>query len=94
MRLDDAIIEAMTEANDYEIWAGMFGLCGEAYAKFGGRVVHPLNRNKAVIDACRRSKKFERLGNIRASDSTGRREILHPCFGLKEKYRPTPKGVK
>ena len=87
MRLDDCIVAQMNDEGVDGIWAGMFGLCGEAYARFGGKVVHPLNRTKAVIDACRRSDKFLRHGNIRAADCTGRREILHPYFKLKPEFQ-------
>lgn len=75
----------LASGQDY-IWAGHFGLCGEAYALSGGRVAHPLNRTRAVIQAVRKSPLFYQSGYIRASDTAGRREILHPVF----KLHPTP----
>ena len=50
--------------------------------RFGGRVSHPPNRTKAVIDAARRSPLFYHGGYIRAIDTAGRREVLRPVFKL------------
>lgn len=83
-RIADCLKEVMAEEGVDYVWAGQFGMCGEAYSRFGGRVVHPLNRIRAVIDAARRSPEFRQKGYIRAMDSTARREILHPVFELKK----------
>jgi hypothetical protein len=64
-------------------WCGDPDLCLSAYARTGGRVVHPLNRIKSVLDAARRSPLFEQRGYIRACDITGKREVLHPQFMLR-----------
>lgn len=64
-------------------WDGDPDLCLTAYEKSGGKVVHPLNRIKAVLDAARNSPLFEQLGYIRACDATGCREIKHPVFTLR-----------
>lgn len=43
-----------------------------------------MNKIKSVIDAARRSPDFVQVGYIRACDASGRREILHPVFALRE----------
>jgi hypothetical protein len=83
MIIAECVRKVILEVDQDYIWAGHFGLCGEAYALSGGSVAHPLNRTKAVIDAVRRSPLFYQSGYIRASDTKGRREILHPVFKLK-----------
>lgn len=74
--------EAMIDRKATRLWAGDPNLCHDAYTRFGGDRLHPLNRIKSVIDAARRSPLFKQQGYIRACDATGRREILHPCFVL------------
>lgn len=74
------------EAN--QVWAGDHDLCISAYLRYGGKVEHPLNRVKAVLDAARRSPLFVHAGYIRACDMSGRREILHPVFRLKQHVSP------
>ncbi|WPP47106.1 hypothetical protein [Pseudomonas sp. AN-1] len=64
-------------------WFGDPDLCIGAYLRSGGRVEHPLNKVKAVLDAARRSPLFTQDGYIRCCDCTGRREILRPVFKLK-----------
>jgi hypothetical protein len=73
----------LLERNEDIVWAGDPDLCLSAYQRFDGKVEHPLNRIKAVIDAARRSKLFQSDACIRACDSSGTREILHPVFKLK-----------
>ena len=85
MTLAEHAAAYLKEHGETKVWAGMFGACGEIYFRFGGRVQHPLNRTRAVIDAVRKSKLFYHGGYIRACDTTGRREILHPVFKLKER---------
>lgn len=63
-------------------WAGDPDLCISAYQRSAGRVQHPLNKIKAVLDAARRSELFKHDGYIRACDANGMREILHPIFTL------------
>lgn len=63
-------------------WAGDPDLMLEAYDAAGGRVEHPLDRIKAVVNAARQSALFKQPGYIRACDSRGRREIRHPYFVL------------
>lgn len=63
-------------------WAGDPDLMLSAYEAAGGSIEHPLDRIQAVIAAARRSKLFVQHGYIRACDSSGRREILHPAFKL------------
>ena len=59
-------------------WAGDPDLLLSAYEKSAGTIVHPLAR----IAAARKSTLFKQDGYIRAFDSTGRREVLYPCFKL------------
>jgi len=66
------------------VWSGDPDLCIDAYLQAGGKVMHPLNKIRAVIAAARRSELFEQDGYIRACDCNGTREILHPAFKLKE----------
>jgi hypothetical protein len=73
----------MLKENETQVWAGDPDLCLSAYLRFGGKVKHPLNRIKAVVDAARRSDLFVSDGYIRACDSSGTREIMHPVFKLK-----------
>jgi len=82
-RIAECLKLEMIKQNSDCVWAGDPDLCLMAYENSGGKVVHPLNRIKAVIDAARRSELFESDGYIRACDSIGTREILHPCFKLK-----------
>lgn len=63
-------------------WAGDPDLMLSAYEAAGGSIEHPLDRIQAVIAAARRSRLFVQHGYIRACDSSGRREILHPAFKL------------
>lgn len=77
--------DVMTEQKAKRAWAGDPNLCLDAYERSGGTRIHPLNRIKSVLDAARRSPEFKQEGYIRACDATGRREILHPVFILKEK---------
>lgn len=65
------------------VWAGDPDLCISAYLRSGGKVEHPLNKIKATLDAARRSDLFVSDGYIRACDSSGTREILHPTFKIK-----------
>ena len=83
MSLAEALKSEMLEAKAVRAWCGDPDLCLAAYERTGGRVQHPLNRIKAVLDAARRSALFEQHGYIRACDATGRREVLHPVFKLK-----------
>lgn len=80
----EALREEVLKRGTKLIWAGdpCPLLC--AYERTNGRVMHPLDRIKSVIDAARRSKLFVSGGYIRACDSTGQREVLHPAFKLKE----------
>lgn len=66
-----------------QVWDGDPDVCISAYLRYGGKVEHPLDRIKAVLDAARRSPLFERAGYILACDTSGRREIRHPVFRLK-----------
>lgn len=75
----------MIERGAVRVWAGDPNLCHDVYERCGGRRVHPLDKIKSVIDAARRSPEFVQVGYIRACDASGRREILHPVFGLREK---------
>ena len=72
-------------------WAGDPDLCIGAYLRSGGRVEHPLNKIKSVLDAARRSPLFVHDGYIRACDCTGMREILHPVFILKPDTKEAPR---
>ncbi|AZQ13303.1 hypothetical protein STH12_04277 (plasmid) [Shewanella khirikhana] len=74
--------DVMIETGADTAWAGDPDLLLTAYARSGGKVVHPLNRIKAVVDAARRSSLFEADGYIRACDCSGTREILHPAFKI------------
>lgn len=78
----EALKSEMLKENTTVAWAGEPDLLLSAYSLAGGRVTHPLDRIEAVIAAARRSKLFVKDGYIRACDSSGRREILHPCFKL------------
>ncbi len=81
--LADHLKEEMLKQGVSEVWAGDPDLCISAYMRSGGRVSHPLNKIKAVLDAARRSPLFKHDGYIRACDSSGSREIRHPVFALK-----------
>lgn len=80
----DKLREQMLATGRKRAWAGDPDLLLEAYEAAGGRVVHPLDRIKATLDAARRSKLFLHAGYIRACDRTGMREIRHPYFVLAE----------
>lgn len=84
----EALRAEMLRTGAADVWAGDPDLCLTAYENAGGTLAHPLNRIKATIDAARRSPLFVRSGYIRACDSSGTREILHPCFTLKELQPP------
>ena len=84
MTLAQHLKAVMIETGAKRAWAGDPDLCHEAYARFCGKRVHPLNRIKSVLDAARRSAVFEHGGYIRACDASGRREIKHPVFVLRE----------
>jgi len=73
-------------------WAGNPDLLLTAYETAGGSVVHPLDRIKAVLGAARRSTLFVQKGYIRACDSSGRREVLHPVFELASAQPQTTPG--
>jgi len=79
----ECLKDVMLKKNEYIVWSGDPDLCLEAYEKYGGTRSHPLNRIKSVIDAARKSDLFKSDGYIRSCDSSGIREILHPCFKLK-----------
>lgn len=81
--LAECLREEMIERRENEVWSGDPDLCISAYIRFGGKVSHPLNRIKSVIDAARRSNLFEPADFIRAHDSAGRRQILIPVFKLR-----------
>ena len=83
LTIAEALKQTMLEEKAKHAWAGDPDLMLTAYRKSGGRVIHPLDRIAAVISAARKSKLFEQKGYIRACDSSGRREILHPLFVLK-----------
>jgi hypothetical protein len=76
--------DVLVENGETQLWAGNPEPCLDAYARTGGIRIHPLNRIKSVIDAARRSTLFVHGGYIRAHDTTGAREILHPVFKLRE----------
>lgn len=78
----ESLKNEMIKAGAKRAWAGNPDLLLSAYEASGGAVQHPMNRIAAVISAARRSKLFKQDGYIRACDSSGRREILHPCFVL------------
>lgn len=74
--------ELLSRSED-SAWAGDPDTCICAYMRSNGRVEHPLNKIKAVLDAARRSDLFFADGYITACDSSGTREIQHPVFKLK-----------
>lgn len=78
----EALKSEMIKTKAKRAWAGNPDLLLSAYEASGGKVVHPMDRVAAVIAAARRSQLFRQAGYIRACDSSGRREILHPCFEL------------
>lgn len=78
----EALKREMIKTKSKRAWAGDPDLLLSAYEASGGKVVHPMDRVAAVIAAARRSQLFKAAGYIRACDSSGRREILHPCFEL------------
>lgn len=81
--LAEHLRDEMLEREARCAWAGDPDLCISAYQRSAGRVQHPLNKIKAVLDAARRSDFFKHDGYIRACDASGTREILHPTFALK-----------
>ena len=82
--LAECLRDEMLATDRKPAWAGDPDLCIGGYLRSGGKVAHPLNKIKAILDAARRSPLFAHDGNIRACDSSGRREILHPCLKLKQ----------
>ena len=78
----EALKSEMVKTMAKRAWAGDPDLLLSAYETSGGSVQHPMDRIVAVISAARRSELFKQIGYIRACDSSGRREILHPCFEL------------
>lgn len=83
LSIAEALKQTMLEEKAKYAWSGDPDLMLTAYGKSGGRVIHPLDKIAAVVSAARKSKLFEQKGYIRACDSSGRREILHPVFVLK-----------
>jgi hypothetical protein len=83
----------LLQRKESSVWAGDPDLCISAYLRFGGKVKHPLNRIKATLAAARRSDLFVRDGYIRACDSSGTREILHPVFKLKAQEENMPQST-
>lgn len=82
--LAECLRDEMIERKEEEVWSGDPDLCCAAYARFGGKGFHPLNRIKSVIDAARKSPLFEKADFIRAHDSSGLRQVLIPVFKLKK----------
>ncbi|WP_291519316.1 hypothetical protein [Acidovorax sp.] len=80
----EALKSEMIKTKSKRAWAGDPDLLLSAYEVCGGKVQHPMDRIAAVISAARRSELFKQVGYIRACDSSGRREILHPCFELSQ----------
>lgn len=78
----EALKSEMIKVQAKRAWAGNPDLLLSAYQTSGGKVQHPMDRIAAVISAARRSELFKQAGYIRACDSSGRREVLHPCFEL------------
>lgn len=79
----EALRDEMLSTGAKRAWWGVPELMQTAYMRAGGRVAHPLNRVKIVIEAARKSELFVANGYIRAQDSLGRREVLHPVFVLR-----------
>lgn len=95
LTIASALKAEMIERNSEVAWAGDPDLCISAYLRTGGKVQHPLNKIRAVIQAARASELFKQDGYIRAMDSAGRREILHPCFIIShETHSPTSENKK
>lgn len=92
--LAEHLRDEMLEKNEELAWAGHPDLCIAAYLRSGGKVRHPLNKIKAVLDAARRSPLFKHDGYIRACDSTGLREILHPVFALRNAKASLPQEAQ
>ena len=86
--LAESLKAEMLETGAKLAWAGHPDLMLSAYGRTNGRVMHPMNRIKAVVNAARQSPLFEKL-RIRATDSAGRREILHPAFRLRPESSST-----
>ncbi|MBB4867405.1 hypothetical protein HNP46_006318 [Pseudomonas nitritireducens] len=76
--------DVLLEQNLFEICAIEVDICHEAYRRSGGRVSHPYDRIRAVIQGVRDSELFVPDGYIRACDNSGEREINHPNFRLVE----------
>ena len=82
LTIAEALQNEMIKGKAKRAWAGDPDLLLAAYEASGGSVRHPMDRIAAVISAARRSNLFQQGKYIRACDSSGRREILHPCFEL------------
>jgi hypothetical protein len=76
----EALKAEMIKTASINAWCGDPDLLLAAYEIAGGSIKHPLDRIEAVIAAARRSNLFTQRGYIRASDSRGLREVLHPVF--------------
>lgn len=81
--LAEILRDEVVQTKSKRVWSGNPDLCLSAYEKSGGKIIHPVNRIKAVLDAARKSSLFEQAGYIRACDATGRRETKHPVFVLR-----------
>ncbi|ARN69194.1 hypothetical protein AKG60_03060 [Vibrio parahaemolyticus] len=82
-KIIDHLIDVMREHNADSVDIGELDILGEAYARYGGKIEHPLDRNKAVMSAVRRSDKFFLSGYLSAHDSIGRPSEL-ALFRLKK----------
>lgn len=76
--------DIMLESNIEYAWQGNHGILTEAYSRTGRKLIHPLNRIKAVMNSVARSDLFVHSGYIKAVDISGRREVNHRCFKLKD----------
>jgi hypothetical protein len=80
----DHALDVMREEGETLIYDRKLNICHEIYERSGGTRIHPQNKLKSVMDAVRKDKRFRPFGYLRACDCTGKREILHPVFTIKD----------
>lgn len=88
-RLADVAAQVMAERQADQIWCGMFGMLDDIFARARGSGSHPVNNHRAVLDAVRRSPRFEHVGYIR-SCYVSAQERRHPVWRLKACPRADP----
>lgn len=85
--LAEHVADIMREQDFLTISIADISQLGEAYERSGGTIGHPIDRNRAVIAAIRRSDLFSHDGVESAGVSDGR---VMPVATFRLKDRPQP----